>query len=173
MICRLLATLCCISCSRTSFWRSRSFIALSALRSAVTSSIASRIILLASTPKKTVRALSSILRSPKPGEFALDLELVHAGLVRQDLAERAPQFGNVPLAPPQQIDELPLDLVRAHLERLVEGSARRDDPQFHVEHDKRLADGVHNRLGQRVSAGEAREGIGDLHEILLPALVLA
>src|SRR5581483_1368729 len=81
------------------------------------------------------------------GELVPDLEVRHDRTARKYLPEERAQTRNVPVAIPELVDELPGGLLRGDVERLVEGSICRMDAEVRVEHEKRLPNGIHDRLG--------------------------
>jgi hypothetical protein len=103
---------------------------------------------------------------PDRRKFVLHLIGVYGAALRNDVFEERAEPRNVPLPPAQVEDQLAFRLARGHTESPVEGAARGDHTQVRVEHEKRLAYGVDDGLGQvvpmrkggeRIAFGQTRE----------------
>ena len=95
--------------------------------------------------------------SSDPGEFLLDFVRLHHGVARQDLLQQHPQLGDVPLAVPQRVDRTAFDILNVELERQIERTACGDHAQVPVEDQQRLADRVHDGLGQHAPIIDVQE----------------
>ena len=87
MICRLLATRCCISCRSTCFWRSRSSVfssssafSSSIARRAVMSVKASRIVVFGAGLVEHLAGVQQHDPAAEAWEIMVDLEAVHGGM---------------------------------------------------------------------------------------------
>ena len=96
-------------------------------------------------------------------EFVLHLIGVYGAALRNDVFEERAEPRNVPLPAAQVEDQLAFRLARGHRESPVERAARGDDAQVRVEHEKRLAYGVDDGLGQVVPMRDGGERIAFGH----------
>jgi hypothetical protein len=88
---------------------------------------------------------------PDDGEVPLDLERIHDGMLRGDVGQQRAQFRDVPLAIAQRVHGKTLHVLTLHPECQIERAVCGDDAQILVEHQQGLADGVDDRLGERMT----------------------
>jgi hypothetical protein len=79
-------------------------------------------------------------------EGVLELEIVEDGARRDDVFEKSPQGGDVPLAVAQLVDEMAFSLNRRNMKGLIERAVGGLDPQRCVQDQQRLAYGVDDVL---------------------------
>ena len=96
-------------------------------------------------------------------EFVLDLIGLDGAALRNDVFEERPEPGNVPLPVAQVENQLALRLAWRHRESPVERAARGNHAQVRVEHEKRLAYGVDDGLGQVMPMRDGGERIAFGH----------
>ena len=96
-------------------------------------------------------------------EFVLDLIGLDGAALRNDVFEERPEPRNVPLPVAQLEDQLAFRLARRHGESPVERAARGNHAQVRVEHEKGLAYGVDDGLGQVMPMRDGGERIAFGH----------
>ena len=96
-------------------------------------------------------------------EFVLDLIGLDGAALRNDVFEERPEPGNVPLPVAQVEDQLAFRLAWRHCESPVERAARGNHAQVRVEHEKGLAYGVDDGLGQVMPMRDGGERIAFGH----------
>ena len=96
-------------------------------------------------------------------EFVIDLISLDGAALRNDVFEERPEPRNVPLPVAQLEDQLALRLAWRHRESPVERAARGDHAQVRVEHEKGLAYGVDDGLGQVMPVRDGGERIAFGH----------
>jgi hypothetical protein len=90
-------------------------------------------------------------------EVVLDFVSLHDRMLRQDFLKQNSELGNIPLTIAQRIDGTALHILPTELECLIERAADRNDTEIFIQHQQRLADGIHDRLGQGTSILNADE----------------
>ena len=95
---------------------------------------------------------------PDRGELVLDLVLLDRVVAGEDIFQKCPQRGNVPLSAPQVVEEPVQRLLGLDLERLIEGPIRRLHPQVVGEDEERLPHRIHDALGVLAGFLEAHLG---------------
>ena len=91
------------------------------------------------------------------GKVELDFVSLHHGVLLRNVLQQQPKLGDIPLAIAQPIYRTTLNVLTIHLERLMESAVCSDNAQVLIENQERIADRIHDRLGERVP------GIG-IHE---------
>jgi hypothetical protein len=82
------------------------------------------------------------------GKLMLDLVILDLAMLRNDFFQEQSKPRNVPLTIAQSVKQPALGAGLRDLECQIERATRREHPQVLVEHEKRLADGVDDRLGE-------------------------
>ncbi len=91
------------------------------------------------------------------GKFPLDLVTLHHGVLRRDILQQEPKLGNIPLAIAQRVNRTILNVLTIHPECLMESAVCSDDTQVLIEDQERIADRIHDRLGERTHIIEVYE----------------
>jgi hypothetical protein len=78
-------------------------------------------------------------------------------MLRRDVLQQQPKLGNIPLAIAQPVNRTTLNVLKMHPECLVESAVCGDDTQVLIEDQQRIADRIHDRLGERVPSIEVYE----------------
>ena len=88
---------------------------------------------------------------PRPDAFEgmLDQEIGYLIVLRPDIFQQPAQLRNVPLSVAEFEDQLALGRIAGYVEGLVERPIGRTNPQVGVEHQKRMADRLHDGLRER------------------------
>ena len=66
-----------------------------------------------------------------------------------DILQEQPKLWNIPLPVAQPVNRLAVNVLTVQLERLIESAVGGDDAQVLIEDKQRIADRIHNRLGER------------------------
>jgi hypothetical protein len=91
------------------------------------------------------------------GKIVLDLIGLDDGVPGQNLLEQRPQFRTIPLTVAQRVNRTALNILPAHLESHVIGTACDNHAEFIVEDQQRLRKGIHDGLGQRSPVHVSRQ----------------
>src|SRR5271170_5345260 len=83
------------------------------------------------------------------GENSLDLVSLHHGVLWRDFPQQQSKLGDIPLTNTKLVNWTTLNVLRVHPKRSTEGAACGDDTQLLIEDQKRIADRIHDRLGER------------------------
>jgi hypothetical protein len=84
------------------------------------------------------------------GKVALDFVSLHHGVLWRNVLQQQPKLGDIPLAIAQPIYRTTLNVLTIHPERLMESAVCSDNAQVLIENQERIADRIHDRLGERV-----------------------
>ena len=84
------------------------------------------------------------------GEHARDLERLDGRVLGADGRKKKAQFGDIPLAVAELVEHAALGLLPVHPEDEIVGAADGKDAQIAIQDHQGLADGIDDRLGQRM-----------------------
>ena len=86
--------------------------------------------------------------APDVLEIMLDLVVLEAAVVRQDVLQEPAQLRDIPLPVAELVDEPALGFLRRDPEGLVERLVGRDHAEILIQHQERLLDGIGDALGK-------------------------
>ncbi len=99
--------------------------------------------------KKHLARIQEHRASSDNRKVALDFEGFHRGVLGRHTFQQQPQLGNIPLAVAQPVDRTAMNVLKLHPEGLVESAVCRDDAQILIEDQERIADRIHDGLGEQ------------------------
>ena len=91
------------------------------------------------------------------GKVPLDFVRFHHGVLRPDVLQQQPKLGDIPLPIAKPVNRPAVDVLTIQLERQIESAVCGDDAQVLIEDKQRIADRIHNRLGERARIVEVSD----------------
>src|SRR6187549_1135309 len=85
-----------------------------------------------------------------PGKVLLNFVRIHHAMLWRDVLQQQPKLRDVPLIVAKRINGAARDVLPLQHESQIERAVCRDDTKVLIEDQKRLADGIDDRLSKRV-----------------------
>jgi hypothetical protein len=87
--------------------------------------------------------------APDSGKFTIDFISLDRRMILGDRFEKGTKLRDIPLTIVNLVNQMPADIFIGELEGLLEGSARSNDAQILIKHQKRIANGTDDSVRER------------------------